>query len=314
MTDPANFKSRKTIFGTDTNPSQILPEKLTLQSRIQFHCHPGVACFTACCGNITIILTPFDILRLKKRLQIDADEFLLRYTTPTYLEKTDMPGVRINLDEDGRCPFVHDGGCLVYTDRPSACRYYPIGMANFHEGAQEDQVAERFFFKVKEDHCKGHEEDKHWTVEEWRKDQGVDICDEMNHGWMELVMRRKSFGIQATLSEQAKKMFFTASTNLDRFRAFVFESSFLDTYEVDEETLAKIKEDDVALMLFSYKYLASSLFGTRGMKIKEEKIQTKIQEMKKKQQETAANSIKEYEDLKKIKEEMEAARNASKRR
>ncbi|MCI5223614.1 MAG: YkgJ family cysteine cluster protein, partial [Candidatus Electrothrix sp. AR4] len=36
---------------TDKNPSNIMPEKLTLDSPLQFECHPGVSCFTACCHN-----------------------------------------------------------------------------------------------------------------------------------------------------------------------------------------------------------------------------------------------------------------------
>ena len=293
------------MFDKDNkNPSNILPTKMTLDSKIKFRCHPGVSCFTACCGTIKIILTPFDILRLRKRLKMEADEFLYHFSAPVLLEKTDMPGVCIKLDPDGRCPFVTPGGCLVYPDRPSACRYYPIGMATFHEGAQENQTAEEFYFVVKEPHCKGHEEDKSWTIRDWRADQGVDLCDEMNKGWMELVMRRKSFGLQATLSEQAKKMFFMATTNLDRFRAFIFNSSFLNTYEVEKETLDAIKDDDISLMKFSYTFLASSLFGTQGMKIKEEKVQAKVEEYKKKQAESEKKAEETYFELKQLRDDM----------
>lgn len=296
----------KTIFGKEKNPSSIVPVKLTLDSKLKFRCHPGVRCFTACCGGIKIVLTPYDILQLTRRLGIPAYEFLHKYTQPTYLEKTDMPGVMIKLrEEDNKCPFVTPEGCTVYTDRPSACRYYPVGMADFHEGGTRDadgnentSQEEKFFFTVKEDHCKGFEEDKEWTVREWRADQGVDVRDEMNKEWLRLVMRRKSFGIQATLSEQAKRMFFMASTDIATFRKFVFESSFLDTYELDEETIQKIKEDDVELMLFSFKYLAATLFGAQAIKIKEEKIKAKIAEMKVRQDETVLQSIKEYEELK----------------
>lgn len=239
MTSSNSETKQDILFGKEKNPSHIMPEKLTLDSKIQFRCHPGVSCFTSCCGHINIILTPYDILCLRKRIGIDSDELLLRYTKPVYLEKTDMPGVQIHLTDEGRCPFVTDEGCLVYTDRPSACRYYPIGMANFHEGAQEEQTSEKFFFKVKESYCKGHDEDKVWTVREWRADQGVDVRDDMNRGWMELVMRRKSFGQQATLSEPAKKMFFMASTNLEKFRDFIFHSSFLQIYDIDAATLKR---------------------------------------------------------------------------
>ena len=208
---------------TDKNPSNILPEKLTLDSPLQFACHPGVSCFTACCHNIKIILTPYDILILRRRLNIPAHEFITQYTEPAYLEKTDMPGVQIKLTgEKNGCPFVTPEGCTVYTDRPSACRYYPVGMADFHEGGTDDAAEEKFFFLVKEPHCKGHEEPKRWTIRDWRADQGVDVRDEMNKEWLRLVMRRKSFGLQATLSDAAKRMFFMASTDLDTFRKFVF--------------------------------------------------------------------------------------------
>jgi hypothetical protein len=242
-----------------------------------------------------------------------AHEFITQYTEPTYLEKTDMPGVQIKLvgGEKNGCPFVTPEGCTVYQDRPSACRYYPVGMADFHEGGSDDPTEDKFFFLVKEPHCKGHEEPKQWTIRAWRSDQGVDLRDEMNKEWLRLVMRRKSFGLQATLSDLAKRMFFMASTDLDTFRKFVFESSFLETYEVDAETIAKIKEDDVALMLFSFKYLANTLFGAAGMAIKAEKIQKKVEEIKSRQDDVLQQAEKEYEELKAERTRLEEKRLAA---
>ena len=307
MSDQELSVKEKMLFGKDKNPSNIQPVKLTMDSIIQFRCHPGVSCFTACCGSIKIVLTPYDILMLTKRLQIPAHEFLHRYTHPTYLEKTDMPGVMIKMrEEDDKCPFVTPEGCTVYTDRPTACRYYPVGMADFHEGGSRDadgnemsSAEEKFFFLVKEAYCKGHEEDKKWTVGEWRADQGVDLRDEMNREWLRLVMRRKSFGHQATLSEQAKRMFFMASTDLAHFRRFIFESSFLKTYEIDPEVVEKIREDDVELMHFSFNYLANSIFGTQTLKINEEKVKEKVKEIKARQDNAVMSAVEEYEEMKK---------------
>ncbi len=304
-----NTKS-KSMFGDDKNPSNIIPRKYTMDSKIKFRCHPGVSCFTACCGNINIILTPFDILRLRKYLNMTADEFLLRFTEPMYIEKTDLPGVKLHLDEKGRCPFVTPDGCTIYPKRPSACRYYPVGMANFHEGGEEGVDSEQFFFVVKEEHCKGHEEDKEWTIREWRADQGVDICDDMNRKWLEIVMRRKSFGFQATMSEEAKKIFFMVSTNLDKFKKFIFESSFLDIYDVNRETLDTIQNDDIALLKFSYKYLASCLFGTQDIPIKDEKIKKRVARMKEEQAGKEANADETYKILK---EERDRLMSASKK-
>ncbi len=298
-------KEKKIFAETDKNPSNILPTKLTLDSHLKFECHPGVSCFTACCHNIKIVLTPYDILILRKSLGIPAHEFITEYTQPTYLEKTDMPGVQIKLREDtGGCPFVTPEGCTVYPDRPSACRYYPVGMADFHEGGTNDAEEEKFFFIVKEPHCKGFEEDKEWTVREWRADQGVDVRDEMNKEGLRLVMRRKSFGHQASMSEAAKRMFFMASTDLDSFRNFIFESSFLETYEIDEKTLEEIREDDEALMHFSFRYLAHTLFGAKGMRIRKEKIEEKVKEIKERQDEALKKAEQEYLELKAARDRM----------
>ena len=290
------------LKSTDKNPSNILPEKLTYDSPLQFECHPGVSCFTACCHNIKIVLTPYDILILRKRLEIPAHEFVLQYTEPTLLERTDMPGVQIKLTEDKKaCPFVTPEGCSVYEDRPTACRYYPVGMADFHEGGSEDNETpkeDKFFFLVKEDHCKGFEEPKTWTIREWRADQGVDVRDEMNKEWLRLIMRRKSHGFQATLADAAKRMFFMASTDLDHFRKFIFESSFLDTYEMDQDTLDKIKTDDVELMFFSFKYLGNTLFGAEGLEIKKGKIMAKVQEIQERQDDSLKKAEEDYLKIK----------------
>lgn len=302
-----NIISPDTDFfkSTDKNPSNIMPRKLTLDSPLKFECHSGVSCFTACCHNIKIVLTPYDILMLSGRLKMAGHEFISTHTEPVYLEKTDMPGVQIKLtDKKNACPFVTSEGCTVYTDRPTACRYYPVGMADFHEGGSDDPTLDKFFFIVKEPHCKGFEEAKEWTIREWRADQGVDTRDELNKEWLRLVMRRKSFGHQATLSDAAKRMFFMASTDLGSFRKFIFESSFLDTYEVDAETIEKIKNDDVELMLFSFKYLANTLFGAKGMAIRQEKVDAKVKEIKESQAGYLERAEQEYLELKAERERM----------
>jgi len=53
---------------------------LTLENDFRFKCHKGLNCFTRCCCNITIFLTPYDILRMKNSLNISSGEFLANYT------------------------------------------------------------------------------------------------------------------------------------------------------------------------------------------------------------------------------------------
>ena len=252
-------KKGKTMTQQDKT-ANIEPVRLDSKSRFKFRCHPGVKCFTQCCREIKITLTPYDIIRLKKRLGLTSEEFLAIYTEPHLLEKTDLPVVTLKLldDELQSCPFVREDGCIVYEDRPTTCRYYPLGVASLSH--KENAGDEGFYFFVNEPHCLGFEEDSTWTVEEWRKDQGVDLHDEINKKWTDLLVRKRSFPPNIKLTEQAKNMFFMVSYNLDKFRQFVLESSFLERFDVDDITLKKIKVDDVALLDFGITWLKNILF------------------------------------------------------
>jgi len=240
--------------------ADIPPVRLGKNSRFQFSCHPGVSCFTECCRGIQIVLTPYDVIRLKTRLGLSSEEFLAIYTDVQLMEKTDLPMVTLKLLDDERqsCPFVRGDGCIVYQDRPSTCRYYPLGVGSLmHKEGADD---EGFYFFVHESHCKGFAEQKEWTVAEWRQDQGVDLRDEANAEWTDLIVRKRSFPASIKLTEKAKQLFFMVSYNIDKFRQFVFDSSFLERYPVDAETREKIEVDDLALLKFGMNWLKGVLF------------------------------------------------------
>jgi Fe-S-cluster containining protein len=254
----------------ETYQDGIEPRKYTLDSRFRFSCHKGMECYTHCCSDLNIILTPFDIIRMKNRLQLACDQFLAVYTKPEMLSRTKLPVVTLKmLDDDKKsCPFITPEGCVIYEDRPLSCRYYPLGMAAFRE--QEIQpTGEDFYFMVREAHCLGFEADNEWSVSEWRTDQGVDPYDEINKGWMELMLRKKSFGFQAELSEEGRAMFFMVSSNVDKLRRFIFESSFLEKYDVEEDLLEQIRADEVVLLKFGFDWLQSAMFGADKVKLKE---------------------------------------------
>ena len=267
------------------NQAGISPVKLSYKSKFVFECHPKVSCFTRCCRGINIILTPYDIIRLKNKLNLSSEDFLAIYTTPELLEKTDLPVVTLKLldDKEKSCPFVRENGCLVYEDRPTACRYYPLGVGTLsYDSTADDKVdaEDGFFFFVHEPHCKGFEEKKEWTVAEWRKDQGVDIHDDINAEWTDLVVRKRSFPKNIALTEKSKQMFFMASYDIDRFKRFVFDSSFLSLYPVDEATQEKIKNDEIALLQFGIKWLKWLLFKIGDFSMNEHLVKERAEKTK----------------------------------
>lgn len=254
----------------------IDPVKLGPNSKFKFECHKDVKCFTKCCRGINIILTPYDIIRLKNRLQLSSEEFLAIYTKPELMEKTDLPVITLKLldDEQTSCPFVRDDGCLIYEDRPSNCRYYPLGVASLsHKEGADD---EGFYFFVKEPHCLGFDEEKEWTVTEWRKNQGVDIHDEINAEWTDLVVRKRSFPSNIKLTEKSKQLFFMVSYNIDKFKQFVFESSFLERYDIKEDVVEKIKNDEIALLKFGLNWLKDILFNYKNFEVDPEKQEVSV--------------------------------------
>jgi Fe-S-cluster containining protein len=268
----------------------IDPVRMTRDSKFRFRCHPGVPCFTKCCRNMNIILTPYDIIRLKNRLGLNSDMFLKLYAQPELLSLTGLPVARLKMleERDGQCPFVTPEGCQVYTDRPVCCRYYPIGLASLKQQDKRGGEEDEFFFMITEDHCKGFEEDTEWTVASWREDQESDFYDRMNRDWMELLLRKKSFGEETEIPEKGRRMFYMASTNMEQFRSFIFESRFLEKYDVKEKVLREVMDDEVRLMQFSFEFMKVAIFSSESdiIKLKKkvlDKTVKKILQRRKKQ-------------------------------
>ncbi|MDH4027746.1 MAG: YkgJ family cysteine cluster protein [Nitrospirota bacterium] len=243
--------------------------KLSLDSKFKFRCHKGIQCFTRCCSGIDILLTPYDVLRMKKRLGLSSGDFLGKYTYLKIDEKSSHPYAMLKMNDDSEknCPFVTPEGCSIYTDRPANCRYYPVGQGTLRKDGEKGPVDEEFYFFIREPHCLGFNEDKQWTIRSWREDQEVDLYDSVNKDWKELQLRKNLPGHE--LDESKQHQFLMASYDLDRFRRFIFESNFLNVFDIDEETLGKIREDDVELIKFGARYIMFVMMLEESFKLKD---------------------------------------------
>lgn len=252
----------------------IVPVKMDINSTFTFACEKEMACFTQCCKNAHIMLTPCDIIRMKKRLGLSSDEFLQIYTTLGFIEKTDLPipVIKMRDDEKKTCPFLEESGCGIYEDRPLTCRYYPLSAGMFHN--RDLNSDEHFFALIKESYCLGHDLGRELTVKEWREDQGIIPYDEVNFDWAELILKRKSLGPFTTIPEKTLQMFFMGCYNVDRFRRFVLDSMFLNVYIISEERKKEILEDDLAMLSLAMDWLKATLLGEKKLKIREQVAET----------------------------------------
>jgi len=248
--------------------SNLVPNMLDLGSNLQFRCHKGISCFNACCKQADITLTPYDIIRLKDRLGKSATEFLKDHTVPFRMDKEGLPGVKLRTDDEGACLFVTEEGCSVYPDRPTSCRYYPLGhMSMLASGSKTDET---HYFLVLEDHCKGHQEDKEQTISEYLGEQETAQYDEMNREWLQLMLKRRSMGPTVGRPPEATlQMFFMCSYDMDRFRRFVLSENFRKSYELEESTYAVLEKEDISLMQFGVRLMKQAFFGERTIQEKE---------------------------------------------
>lgn len=242
----------------------------------RFACGPNLPCYNRCCADVNIVLTPYDILRLKNRLEISSEEFLEKYTLLPFTKEQRLPVVllRMNDDEGKTCPFVREAGCSVYEDRPWACRMYPVGAASPKD---EEQQGPAFYFLVKDEVCKGFEQARTWTVREWMKNQGVDEYDELGELFKEITLH-DYFQKGGVLDPKRMEMYHTVCCDLDRFRRFVFKSSFLEKFEVDEATVEKMRDDDIELLKFGFRWLKFCLFREPTMTVRPAVAETKRRE------------------------------------
>jgi Fe-S-cluster containining protein len=254
----------------------VVPVQLGLDDEFRFRCHKGIACFNKCCENIDILLTPHDIVRLKKRFGLTAREFIDRYTVDCHMDGHGMPGLKLRTREGSTaCINLTADGCGVYPDRPAACRYYALGMVSMRR--KDSPVDEDSYFVVKESHCLGHEEPRVQTVRDYRKEQGVEEYDEINREWRQLVLKKRSSGpTVGRPSERSFELFFLASYDVDGFREFVASAGFSEVFELDPGTRQQLMQDDGQLLRFGFRLLKQVLFGENTIPLKPDAAQKRV--------------------------------------
>ena len=246
---------------------QMSKTLLTRISRFQFRCHPGVACFTRCCRNVNIFLSPYDILRMKKRLGVSSEEFLGKYTISLIPEASGFPVVLLKMQEDQNkaCPFVTSEGCSIYEDRPWPCRMYPLDQSEANGG---------FHFLAQPSFCLGMEEDREWTVMEYLEDQGLAPYNEMQNLLGKISSHPRLSG-EFIRNPKIQEMCRMALYDLDRFRRFVLESRFLQIFYIEKEIIQKIATDDVELMKLAHRWLEFGLISGETLKMREDVVKGK---------------------------------------
>jgi len=244
-------------------------KQLKRDAKFCFSCKKEYSCFNLCCTDTNIFLTPYDVLRMRSHLNISSEEFLEKYTIQPFTKEQKLPVVLLKLLDDDKkhCPFVKEEGCSIYEDRPWSCRMYPIGLAS--QKTRSEEPGNEFYFLQSDDFCEGHSSKQEWTIDSWMKNQGVEPYEQFSTLFREIVLH-PSFDKGLDLSPQKMEMFHMVFYNIDKFRDFILNSTFLKRFEIAKKTLDGLKNDDIKLMEFGVDWLKFCLFGESTIKIKGE--------------------------------------------
>ncbi len=228
---------------------------VSADSTFRFHCHSGLACFNRCCRGATIILSPYDILRLSRSLGLSTGEFLRRHTRREVEGYSGLPLALVKLARTGGCPFLGEAGCTVYADRPAACRLFPLtqGSELSPEGVKDHYFLRRLGY------CQGFAGEQEWTVAAWQADQGFAEFDRPRRAWLRLLLQQSQPG-RPPLDDRILSQFYMVAYDLDAFRTFVFESAFLPAHGLTLEEARPLGTDDLTLPSLSAAYLEHLLF------------------------------------------------------
>ncbi|MGQ9558111.1 MAG: YkgJ family cysteine cluster protein [Desulfurispora sp.] len=222
-------------------------ETFTAGDRFNFTCHPGLACFGQCCRDINILLTPYDVLRLKNYLGITSGDFLVQYTHIFTARHSSLPVIILKMreEQDLTCSFLTGQGCRVYPVRPWSCRMAPL-----------DQLAEdKFTLAFSADFCLGLQESAAWTPRQWMQDQGLaeyGLVEESFSRIPSLWPRPDDARQQAALQD----LFLTLVYDLDRLR-YCLEHSRELVVALGLAGRDFLPEDDVALLRHNLFFLAA---------------------------------------------------------
>jgi Fe-S-cluster containining protein len=252
------------------NPQFNGGRSLLANDTFRFDCHPEVACFTRCCQDADMYLYPYDVVRLKNHLGISSEKFIEQYTLGAFRDNPYFPSLMLKmLDVENKpCPFLRPEGCFIYEDRPFSCRAYPLEPA-VERTAHKRKPAVCYFI-ANHSYCLGHKESRQWSIEAWLEDQKLHVYNDMNTLWVDLdtLFRGNPWGPQG-VKNPALEMAFMACFNIDKFKAFIFESTFLSRFSVSPERIETLAASDVELMKFGFEWVTFFLTGKGPLSVRD---------------------------------------------
>ena len=226
-----------------------------------FRCGPSVNCFNACCADLNQYLSPYDVLQLKRGLNMRASDFLETWTNRHDGPRSGLPVVSLKPQTDAglKCPFVTPRGCGVYEYRPASCRMYPV-MRMAGRDTVSGCIRESYYI-ICESHCHGFETGHRITLDQWMHEQGLHPYNIANDAFLDIISAKRKYrpgGLEQRLTDEIYIALYDSDTFMENRRGYTAPQRSCAP-EDDGHTTA-----DQAYLAAANEYVISRLRGDRG--------------------------------------------------
>ena len=219
----------------------------------QFHC---TECGKCCIHREDILLSPNDLFRAAKALEMTPVSFFKTYCETYVGQDSRVPIVRLLPQGNSRrCPLLKNRHCMIHKAKPAVCAMFPVGRGvSVPKGAGETAAVEIQYI-LQPPAC-GDRSETH-TVRKWLASFGMEIGDPAFSKWQRFIIFASG-----KLQELEKKLPQDAMAQLWKLVAI---GAYLH-YDTAEEFLPQLEKNlsDVRSIILAYEQAISEVTSDAG--------------------------------------------------
>ncbi len=219
----------------------------------QFHC---TECGKCCIHREDILLSPNDLFRAAKALEMTIVSFFQAYCETYVGQDSRVPIVRLlPRGSARRCPLLKNRHCMVHKAKPAVCAMFPVGRSIAVPKDADETAAVEIQYILQPPQCGDHSETH--TVREWLTSFGMEVEDPAFLKWQRFIIFASS-----KLRELEKKLPPDAMAQLWKL---VTIGAYL-LYETAEEFLPQLEKNlsDVRSIILAYEQALSEVTQDAG--------------------------------------------------
>lgn len=215
--------------------------KIGVDDTFKFHC---TMCGDCCRNREDIILSPKDVYRMSRELDLVPPELVERYCETYVGMDSRIPVVRLApRGADRQCPLLReDQRCSVHKAKPTVCAMFPIGrclMVETGPAAVSNLTSGQTQYIFSDPGC-GDDSEEH-TVREWLGEFDIQAEDAFFVKWNQLIL---------TLSRQYKELEKTLDGHtMEMLWKVTFVGLYL-SYDTDRDFMLQFEENAQAFLRF----------------------------------------------------------------